>query len=100
MIPRTATPGAKDVGVPAFIDAMLKEAYPREDRERYLSGLEAFDAAARTAHGEGFLRLDAPRRLALVPRFHDVAVAEEGGAGPAARTLRRPLVLLTQGLPI
>ncbi|TLY53848.1 MAG: gluconate 2-dehydrogenase subunit 3 family protein, partial [Gammaproteobacteria bacterium] len=39
MIPRTATPGAKDVGVPAFIDAMLKEAYPREDRERYLSGL-------------------------------------------------------------
>src|SRR5256885_6551074 len=56
MIPRTATPGAKDVGVPAFIDAMLKEAYPREDRERYLSGLEAFDAAARTAHGEGFLR--------------------------------------------
>src|SRR5256885_6263657 len=64
MIPRTATPGAKDVGVPAFIDAMLKEAYPREDRERYLSGLEAFDAAARTAHGEGFLRLDGPRPVA------------------------------------
>src|SRR5256885_7012771 len=36
MIPRTATPGAKDVGVPAFIDAMLKETYPREDRERYV----------------------------------------------------------------
>src|SRR2546430_8051866 len=59
MIPRTATPGAKDVGVPAFIDAMLKDTYPREDRERYLSGLEAFDAAARAAHGEGFVRLDA-----------------------------------------
>src|SRR5205814_9163892 len=100
MIPRTATPGAKDVGVPAFIDAMLKEAYPREDRERYLSGLEAFDAAARTAHGEGFVRLDAPQRLALVQRFHDATLAGGGAAGPQARTLQRPFILMTNELAL
>ncbi|TLY86712.1 MAG: gluconate 2-dehydrogenase subunit 3 family protein [Gammaproteobacteria bacterium] len=100
MIPRTATPGAKDVGVPAFIDAMLKDTYPREDRERYLSGLEAFDAAARAAHGEGFVRLDAPRRLALVQRIHDIALAEESAAGPHARTLRRPFILMTKELAL
>src|SRR2546429_2669307 len=100
MIPRTVTPGAKDVGVPAFIDAMLKETYPREDRERYVSGLQAFDAAARAAHGEGFVRLDAPRRLALVQRFHDAALAEEGAAGPPARTLPPALLPLTQEPPI
>ncbi len=100
MIPRTATPGAKDVGVPAFIDAMLKDTYPREDRERYLSGLEAFDAAARAAHGEGFLRLDGPRRLALVQGSHDVALAEESAAGPHARTLRRPFILMTKELAL
>src|SRR2546429_8945800 len=85
MIPHTATPGAKDVGVPAFIDAMLKETYPREDRERYVSGLQPFDAAARAAHGEGFVRLDAPRRLALVQRFHDAALAGGGAAGAPGR---------------
>jgi len=100
MIPRTATPGAKDVGVPAFIDAMLKETYPREDRERYVSGLEAFDAAARAAHGAGFVRLEAPRRLALVQRFHDAALAEEGAAGLQARTLQRPFILMTKELAL
>src|SRR3989440_11287600 len=56
MIPRTATPGAKDVGVPAFIDPMFKEAYPRGDRERYLSGPQAFRGAGRPPPGAGVFR--------------------------------------------
>src|SRR5580693_4633394 len=45
IIPRTDTPGAIDVGVPGFIDRVLKDVYPEEDRRRYLTGLAAFDAA-------------------------------------------------------
>ena len=48
MIPRTDTPGAIDVGVPGFIDIMLKNVYAQQDRERYLAGLAEFDAAAHT----------------------------------------------------
>src|SRR5690349_20576208 len=34
IIPRTSTPGAKDVGVPGFIDTMLKDVYELGDRDR------------------------------------------------------------------
>src|ERR1700731_4371836 len=77
MIPRTDTPGAIDVGVPGFIDLVLKDVYPEEDRRRYLTGLTAFDTAAEVEHGTKFVALEAPRQIALVQKFHDAAVAEE-----------------------
>src|SRR5689334_20908625 len=35
MIPRTDTPGATDVGVAAFIDVMLQDAFPPKDQQRF-----------------------------------------------------------------
>ena len=57
MIPRTDTPGAKDVGVPAFIDSMLKATYQDTDRERFVSGLNDFEALAQREHQSRFMRL-------------------------------------------
>src|SRR3569833_2790704 len=69
IIPRTDTPGATDVGVPAFIDLMLGEVYAKEDRDRYLAGLAEFEAAAHSEGRAGF--------AAVVKKFHAAAVAEE-----------------------
>src|SRR5262249_10575008 len=77
MIPRTDTPGAIDAGVPGFIDLMLEKAYTEEDRRRYLTGLDAFDAAAQGEHRRKFIALEPPQQIALVRKFHDAAVAEE-----------------------
>ena len=44
MIPRTDTPGARDVGIPAFIDTMLKDAYSKDEQERFVAGLADFEA--------------------------------------------------------
>ena len=52
MIPRTDTPGAVDVGVPGFIDLMLRDVYTQADRDRYLAGLAEFDAAAVSENGK------------------------------------------------
>jgi gluconate 2-dehydrogenase gamma chain len=57
IIPRTDTPGAREVGVPAFIDVILKDVYPTEDQARFVSGLKDFDAEAQGAHGKPFLEL-------------------------------------------
>src|SRR4030095_15191797 len=46
IIPKTDTPGAKDAGVPGFIDSMLKEVYSKEDQDNFLEGLSEFEAEA------------------------------------------------------
>jgi hypothetical protein len=76
IIPHTDTPGAKDVGVPEFIESMLQQAFASEDQESFISGLKDFDAAAQRAHGQPFLKLSQPQRLAFAQSVHDTAVAE------------------------
>lgn len=100
MIPRTDTPGAKDAGVPAFIDLLLKEVYAQEDRERYVSGLEAFDAAARAAHGQSFVKLNMDQQTALVRKFHNEALDAERAQTPASPGQNRPFILMTKELTL
>jgi gluconate 2-dehydrogenase gamma chain len=100
IIPRTDTPGAKDAGVPAFIDVMLKDVYEEEDRQRYLSGLKAFDDAARTAHGKAFVELAGPQQTELVRKFHDEALATELASDTRPSYLQRPFILMTKELAL
>jgi gluconate 2-dehydrogenase gamma chain len=99
MIPRTDTPGAKDVGIPSFIDSMLKDAYPQPDRDRYNSGLADLDAQARSQHGRSFMELDPKQRLALVQATNDSAAAAEHGY--TGNTIpERPFILMTKELAL
>lgn len=100
MIPRTDTPGALDVGVPAFIDLMLREVYLPEDRDRYLAGLGEFDAAASSEHGQTFVALELPQRVALVRKFHDDALGEERRVRGTHAHLQRPFILMTKELTL
>lgn len=99
MIPRTDTPGAQDVGVPAFIDVMLKDAYPKEDQERFVAGLKEFDAQAQSKHRLPFMQLDPSQRTSLVQTTHDIATAAErsytGDGLPS-----RPFILMTKELAL
>lgn len=101
MIPRTATPGAKDVGVPAFIDTLLKDVYSASDRDRYLAGLAEFDTAAQTAYGKPFVALDRSQQSTLVHKFHDPAVAAERRLDhPEGAPVQRPFILMTKELAL
>jgi hypothetical protein len=76
ILPRTVTPGAKDVGVPAFIDAMLKEVYPKEDQEKFLNGLAEFEEDAQKSFGDSFDECKEEDRMTLVKRHHDAALTK------------------------
>jgi hypothetical protein len=50
IIPTTDTPGAKDLGVPAFIQKMLTDCYEKEIQENVRKGLEKTDAIAKDSY--------------------------------------------------
>jgi hypothetical protein len=99
MIPRTDTPGARDVGVPAFIDTMLDNVYSGDDRARYLTGLATFEAQAQQQQGREFLALTAKGRQRFVQQVHDVALHAGPGGEPPHKD-RRPFILMTKELTL
>jgi gluconate 2-dehydrogenase gamma chain len=100
IIPRTDTPGAKDVGVPAFIDVMLKEVYPKRDQDRFIAGLKVFDDEAKRLHDKPFMKLATDERLELVRRLHESAAAEERDMTVPPAQLERPFILMVRELTL
>jgi hypothetical protein len=77
IIPRTATPGARDAGVPKFIESMVKEALASDEQERFVAGLADFTTQAQRKHGAEFLQLAPDDRVAFVYGLHADAIADE-----------------------
>jgi gluconate 2-dehydrogenase gamma chain len=57
IVPRTSTPGAKDVGVPAFIDVLYGQFMTPAERDRFTNGLAAVNEAATKTRGTPFTSL-------------------------------------------
>ena len=103
IVPRTTTPGARDVGVPAFIDVILKDAYPSEDQARFISGLRDFDAEAQRVHGKPFLQLPQTQRVSFLQQVHDAAAAAEkvqADKEVPAGERNRPFILMMKELTL
>src|SRR6266568_887681 len=62
IIPATDTPGARAAQVHRFIDLLLAEWAPDDDRKQFLEGLADVDARARAASAADFLGAEAQER--------------------------------------
>lgn len=96
IIPKTDTPGAKDTGVPGFIDKILKECYKKEDQDRFLAGLQSFDEEAKKAYGDPFIELEPAQQLEFVKKIHDEAIV----ATKKGELKERPFILMTKELTV
>ncbi|SKC62449.1 gluconate 2-dehydrogenase subunit 3 family protein [Ohtaekwangia koreensis] len=86
IIPKTDTPGAKEVGVPGFIDLMMKDVYAKEEQEKYITSMKAFNDAAEKEHGDPFIELSAEKQTAFVKKLHDEVVKDHSENAPAYRS--------------
>jgi hypothetical protein len=94
LLPKTDTPGAKDVGVPGFIDLMLKDTYKKEDQDRFIAGLTLFDEEARKDYGDSFVYLEPSEQQEHVKKVHDTAITER------ERGEKRPFILMVKELTV
>ncbi|HYG21051.1 MAG TPA: gluconate 2-dehydrogenase subunit 3 family protein [Ohtaekwangia sp.] len=95
IIPKTDTPGAKEAGVPQFIDLMLKDVYTKDDQDRFTNGMKAFDDKAKETYGDPFVELDAEQQTEFVKQVHDDAIKAERGDN---RPEKRPFILMAKEL--
>lgn len=96
IIPKTDTPGAKDAGVPGFIDLMLKDCYKKEDQDRFIAGLTSFDEEAKKAYGDSFIYCKPEQQVEFVTKVHAAAIAE----AKENREAKRPFILMAKELTL
>lgn len=75
ILPRTDSPSASEVAVPAFIDHMMADWYDDRERADFRRGLEAIETRARDRHQAAFARLTEAQQAALLE-------ALDGSSGP------------------
>ncbi|RED99889.1 gluconate 2-dehydrogenase subunit 3 family protein [Marinoscillum furvescens] len=71
IIPETDTPGAKKLGVPAFIEEMVSVVFPSETREKFISALKVFENDCKDQLGASFISLDSDQKKVFLNQKND-----------------------------
>lgn len=80
IMPRTDTPGARDVMVPARFDALMKNWASTQTRADFQRVLDELDVAARSQDPKGFAALPAPQQLEVAAAYDRSHMADRGYA--------------------
>lgn len=62
ILPRTASPGAKDAKVAAFMEVMVRDCYTKEDQNVFIKGIDQLDEYCKKHNGKGFMECSAEER--------------------------------------
>ncbi len=93
ILPRTDSPSATDVKVPAFIDVIVSEQYTDADRDAFIAGLAAIDGRAKELGGASFGGLAESGRRDVITALE----AETNRRADPARTYWRLKDLIIYG---
>ncbi len=77
ILPRTSTPGALEVGVPAFIDMMLKEILEAREQKAFMMGLKEVNAASFYEFGKPFMALQRQEQETLLVKIESAEILSE-----------------------
>ncbi len=66
ILPQTATPGAKELGLPQFIDKMLKELLNEKDQQELMAGLKDFEKKCDAKYNKSFTELTQAEKEAFL----------------------------------
>lgn len=77
IIPKTNTPGAKDLGLDTFVQKMIVDCYSKEVQSAFAKGIGQIDAVAQQQYSKPFTQLDTPQRIELLKGFEKGAETKD-----------------------
>jgi len=83
IIPKTNTPGAKDLNLPAFVLKMLDDCYKKKDQEAFLKGLNEFNDLVKKKYNSSFSDLEVKDREAVLTGIENSGKPKGKGQAPA-----------------
>ncbi|MES1222655.1 MAG: gluconate 2-dehydrogenase subunit 3 family protein [Bacteroidota bacterium] len=78
ILPKTKTPGAKDLKLDQFIDRILKQVLSQEDQQLFLKGLDAFETEAKEVNDKSFVDSSPEQRSKLLTKLEQETEKETG----------------------
>src|ERR1700743_170971 len=81
IIPKTNTPGAKDLNLPAFVLKMIDDCFNKKKQGTFLTGLNNFTDKIKKEYGKPFGELDSKQREAILTAI-DKANNKAGQSNP------------------
>ncbi|MDA0193484.1 MAG: gluconate 2-dehydrogenase subunit 3 family protein [Bacteroidetes bacterium] len=76
IIPTTETPGAKAVGVPQFIESMVKMVYKADARDIFMAGLNDLEQSSQEKFKKSFTKLTEEQQYELLNPLNTKATEE------------------------
>ena len=73
ILPKSDTPGASELGVPAFVDEMMAKCYGQNDQSTFTKGLQVLEAKAQQEFGEEFLDCSQEQQYQLLEPLNQEA---------------------------
>ncbi|SEN16633.1 Gluconate 2-dehydrogenase subunit 3 [bacterium A37T11] len=77
LIPKTDTPGAKELKLHLFVLKMVDDCYKPEDQDQFTKGLRALPSFAKSTIGKDFVNASAKERGQLLLKIQDIKDTEE-----------------------
>lgn len=79
IIPKTDTPGAKELGADKFILKMVADCYDKKSQEIFAKGLILVDELSKKENGKTFVESDSKQRLEVLKKMSTSQNSDEKG---------------------
>jgi hypothetical protein len=90
ILPRTQTPGAKDLHLDQFIDRMVKQLFSIPEQQMFLEGLDMFEKECKDMNGKEFGKCSVEQRHALLTKMETISEKKTSGVWSMAKKKAGP----------
>ncbi|HLO46479.1 MAG TPA: gluconate 2-dehydrogenase subunit 3 family protein [Leadbetterella sp.] len=71
ILPKTKTPGAKEMAVPQFIDKMVKETMDEASQKNLIEGIDSFEEEVKAKYNTDFMSLKPNEKLEFLKKLDE-----------------------------